>query len=60
MMRSGWYKSSRSNAGGDNCVEVRMDLGSDVGVRDSKNRANGALWLPPAAWSQFVKGLALQ
>ncbi len=50
---TGWFKSSRSNGGGDQCVECRVVPGQ-VGVRDSKNPAAGAFWVGPAAWSAFV------
>ena len=36
MRDTGWFKSTRSTSGGDNCVEVRFT--DDVSrVRDSKN-----------------------
>lgn len=46
-----WRKSSYS---GDqtNCVEVA--LGSVVGVRDTKDRAAGALTLAAGSWSVFL------
>lgn len=52
----GWFKSSFSASGNDSCVEVR--LGGSIGVRDSKNRDGGALWLPPTAWTAFLADLA--
>lgn len=51
---SGWFKSSRSGAGSDQCIEVRIIEGDTVGVRDSKKRDAGALWVTPAAWHSFV------
>jgi len=49
-----WKKSSRSNGnGGSNCVEVAF-LGTDVAVRDSKNRSGPALTFTKAEWTAFV------
>ena len=36
MQDTGWFKSKRSDQGGDNCVEVRITDGAAY-VRDSKN-----------------------
>ncbi|HEX9337687.1 MAG TPA: DUF397 domain-containing protein [Pseudonocardiaceae bacterium] len=49
---TGWFKSSNSSSGSESCVEVR--LADSIGVRDSKNRNGGALWLPPTAWAAFL------
>jgi hypothetical protein len=38
MRDTGWFKSTFSTSGGDNCVEVRF-AGSASRVRDSKNPA---------------------
>ncbi|GAB3510456.1 DUF397 domain-containing protein [Amycolatopsis cihanbeyliensis] len=46
-----WRKSSRS-ANTNSCVEVAV--GSVVGVRDTKDRQAGALYLPPAGWRAFT------
>ncbi|MEV8436697.1 DUF397 domain-containing protein [Actinosynnema sp. NPDC051121] len=52
-MRRQWRKSTRSSAGGPECVEIA--LGPDVaGVRDSKNRTGGELGFGFAQWSRFV------
>mgnify|MGYP001070474548 CR=1 FL=1 len=51
---TGWFKSSRSGAADDQCVEVRILADRAVGVRDSKNAAGGALWVAPPAWDSFV------
>jgi hypothetical protein len=48
-----WQKSSRSNGGGYECVEVAVVPGR-VGVRDSKDRSGPALMLPPSAWRAFM------
>lgn len=50
---SGWFKSSYSDSGGDQCVEVRM-VDTVVGVRDSKCPDGGAVWLPLTSWVAFV------
>ena len=34
-MDTGWFKSSRSSGGSDNCVEVRISSG-EVGVREDR------------------------
>ncbi|HEX5119369.1 MAG TPA: DUF397 domain-containing protein [Pseudonocardiaceae bacterium] len=52
---TGWFKSSYSDSGNDQCVEVRIQRGT-VGVRDSKNRAE-IIQLSPAAWADFVRDL---
>lgn len=38
MRETGWFKSTFSTSGGDNCVEVRFTGGGAL-VRDSKNPA---------------------
>jgi hypothetical protein len=54
MHDTGWFKSTYSNGGSDDCVEVRMIRGSGVGVRDTKNRAGGGFWMPSRAWATLV------
>ncbi|MDW5329073.1 DUF397 domain-containing protein [Plantactinospora sp. KLBMP9567] len=49
-----WKKSSRSNAGSAECVEVADDLGGAVGVRDSKDPGGPVLAFAPEAWRAFV------
>ncbi|HEX3647813.1 MAG TPA: DUF397 domain-containing protein [Pseudonocardiaceae bacterium] len=51
-MDTGWFKSSYSNGGGDQCVEVRV-TGEGVGVRDSKAPAAG-LRVDSGAWAAFL------
>jgi len=51
--RARWRTSSYSSGGGQNCVEVGP-AGRLVGVRDSKNRAVGALAVSPRAWAAFI------
>jgi uncharacterized protein DUF397 len=52
-MDTGWYKSSYSNGGGDQCVEVRMRLGEGVAVRDSKAPSAG-FRVGSRAWAAFL------
>nr|WP_234361961.1 DUF397 domain-containing protein [Plantactinospora sp. BB1] len=52
-----WRKSSRSNAGSAECVEVADDLGGAVGVRDSKDPDGPVLAFAPVAWRAFVAGV---
>ncbi len=53
-----WRKSTRSNGGGGNCVEVADNLSGVVAVRDSKDPAGPALAFAPAAWRAFVAQVA--
>lgn len=54
----GWFKSSRSNPNGNQCVEVCF--GTDlVYVRDSKNGGAGpVLAVPVADWTAFLDEVA--
>lgn len=52
-----WRKSTRSNNGGSDCVEVARNLPGLVGVRDSKDRSGPALTLTPEQWATFLTGL---
>lgn len=49
-----WRKSSYSDGGEDNCVEVSDGFPGVVPVRDSKNPAGGVLLFSAAAWSGFM------
>jgi uncharacterized protein DUF397 len=51
-MDTGWFKSSYSNGGGDQCVEVRITSDS-VGVRDSKATA-ADFSVDSRAWAAFL------
>lgn len=51
---TGWFKSSRSGAADDSCVEVRILTGRAVGVRDSKNPSADAFWFTPTAWASLL------
>ncbi len=49
-----WQKSSYSTYNG-NCVEVAVFDGSEVGVRDSKDRLSGPVLLFSATdWAEFL------
>ncbi|RKT87767.1 protein of unknown function [Saccharopolyspora antimicrobica] len=53
---TGWFKSSKSAAASDNCVEVRL-LDSTVRVRDSKAPDDGVLSFGSGAWGSFLASL---
>ncbi|GAB3155438.1 hypothetical protein GCM10027258_60460 [Amycolatopsis stemonae] len=55
--RSGWFKSSYSNAGGS-CVETRFE-GRLTHVRDSKDRRPDSpfIELSQDAWTGFLRAL---
>jgi hypothetical protein len=52
-----WRKSSYSNGGQNNCVEVADRVPGVVPIRDSKN-PGPALLVPTAAWRAFVTDLS--
>ncbi|MGW2916905.1 DUF397 domain-containing protein [Streptomyces angustmyceticus] len=49
-----WRKSSYSNGGDANCVEVSDGFPGAVPVRDSKNPTGGVLLFPADAWAAFI------
>ncbi|MGX1755462.1 DUF397 domain-containing protein [Streptomyces lydicus] len=49
-----WRKSSYSDGGANNCVEVSDGFPGSVPVRDSKNPTGGVLLFPAEAWSSFI------
>ena len=51
-MDTGWFKSSYSNGGSDQCVEVRM-TDECVAVRDSKAPA-ASFRVDSRAWAAFL------
>ncbi|MEV0680688.1 DUF397 domain-containing protein [Actinosynnema sp. NPDC050436] len=57
MTDTGWFKSSYSTAGNDNCVEVRLTR-DHVGVRDSKNPHGDALRVPLGTWDRLLDRLS--
>jgi hypothetical protein len=50
---TGWFKSSYSGGGNDQCVECRLTEKA-VGARDSKNPQAGEFWINSSAWAAFV------
>ncbi|SOE12589.1 protein of unknown function [Streptomyces sp. 2323.1] len=52
-----WRKSSYSDGGADNCVEVADGFPGAVPVRDSKNPEGPVLLFPAAVWSGFIGGV---
>ncbi|MGW2838493.1 DUF397 domain-containing protein [Streptomyces sp. NPDC001493] len=49
-----WRKSSYSDGGDNNCLEVARDFPGLVPVRDSKNPTGPALLVTATAWAEFV------
>ncbi|GAA3843324.1 hypothetical protein GCM10022403_089100 [Streptomyces coacervatus] len=52
-----WRKSSYSDGGASNCVEVADSHPGTVPVRDSKNPSARPLFFSAASWSVFVDGV---
>jgi Domain of unknown function (DUF397) len=50
---SEWRKSSFSQGGGSDCVEVAF-AETGVAVRDSKNATGPTLAVPETTWRRFV------
>ncbi len=50
-----WFKSTRSGADSDNCVEVAF-IDDAIAVRDSQNPSGPALIFTAAEWDAFVHG----
>lgn len=50
-----WRKSSYSDGGQNNCVEVAAGLPAVVPVRDSKVPDGPVLHFPPATWTAFLR-----
>ncbi|RZB14152.1 DUF397 domain-containing protein [Streptomyces sp. F001] len=48
-----WFKSTYSDGGGGNCVEVAHDMDS-IHIRDSKNPAGPVLTVSGEAWAAFL------
>ncbi|MFJ2029737.1 DUF397 domain-containing protein [Streptosporangium sp. NPDC087985] len=49
-----WHKSTLSQGGGNNCVEVARNLPGIVAVRDSKVHDGPSLIFTHSEWSAFV------
>lgn len=54
MSELAWRKSSYSDSGGGECVEVAA-AAATVHVRDSKRTEGPVLTVPPAAWDRFLE-----
>jgi hypothetical protein len=52
-MQREWRKSTRSSAGGPECVEIAL-APTGAGVRDSKNPTGGELDFAATPWVRFV------
>jgi hypothetical protein len=55
LSRAQWFKSTRSGANSDNCVEVAF-VDEAIVVRDSKNPQAAPLIFTAAEWDAFVGG----
>jgi hypothetical protein len=51
-----WFKSTYSDSGGGDCVEVAT-APAFIRIRDSKAPEGSPLTIAPATWSAFVKGV---
>jgi uncharacterized protein DUF397 len=56
VRESGWFKSSHSGGGNDDCVEV--SIAETVGVRDTKDREAGALEVSVLSWAAFTASVS--
>ncbi len=54
MRDTGWFKSSYSGAGNDQCVEVRLIADQGTRIRDSKQPQGESLHASPRAWTAFL------
>ncbi|MFH9493491.1 DUF397 domain-containing protein [Streptomyces halstedii] len=54
LATAAWRKSSYSDGGANNCLEVAHDFPGLVPVRDSKDPTGPALVFPDHAWTAFV------
>lgn len=52
-MQRQWRKSTRSSAGGPECVEIALDA-IGAGVRDSKDRSRRELDFGFTQWARFI------
>ncbi|WP_431042853.1 DUF397 domain-containing protein [Streptomyces sp. P1-3] len=57
MTPTAWRKSSYSDGGANNCVEVADGDPRAVPVRDSKDPHGPALTFPADAWSAFLSAI---
>lgn len=52
-----WFKSSYSDSGGGECVEVAAT--STIHIRDSKRPDAGHVTVSPTTWASFVSHIAV-
>jgi Domain of unknown function (DUF397) len=52
-LKSLWRKSQYSGANGGGCIEVAVDQGGHVLIRDTTNREGGMLRLTPTAFAEL-------
>lgn len=57
LSAAAWRKSSYSDGGGTNCVEVADGYTNLVPVRDSKTPTTRPLILAAESWAVFVDGV---
>lgn len=57
MQKNTWFKSTKSDNSGANCVEVRQD-GGTISVRDSKDQSGPVLNFTHDEWRAFLGGAA--
>ncbi|MEU9503708.1 DUF397 domain-containing protein [Streptomyces sp. NPDC048196] len=55
LVGAAWRKSSYSDGGEDNCVEVADGFADVVPVRDSKVPDGPVLCVPAGAWASFIE-----
>lgn len=52
----GDWKVSSYSGGGNNCVEVKVDL-DEVLIRDTKDRDGGTFQVSPEAWTALLAAI---
>jgi hypothetical protein len=57
LTTASWRKSSYSDGGAGNCVEVAHNIPTAVPVRDSKTPHGPTLLFPANGWAEFVAAL---
>ncbi|WP_217165644.1 DUF397 domain-containing protein [Streptomyces sp. AC512_CC834] len=57
LTAAAWRKSTYSDGGGGDCLELADNIPGTVPVRDSKNPTGPALLFPASAWTAFVAGI---
>ncbi|GAA4786981.1 DUF397 domain-containing protein [Streptomyces ziwulingensis] len=58
LSHAAWRKSSYSDGGANNCVEIAQGVPGATPVRDSKLTAGPVLVFGTSAWSAFLEGAA--